>query len=941
MKDTTPKEKDRTTFFGRDGELGDIGVQKSKEKAPDMRDSSSSFGRGSVSGDISFKPDIPPQSIFRGKLHSRPTSSKSISSAAPAILATPPSPEIEAQHPAHLSPPGTVATTTITTTTTHYHLTGQTVQEQRQSFLPPLHLPQLNLTFDGASPFPPTNGLSLSAPELPYRSRDASTSSSKEDLDTVLNSSGSSRNVSNDFNKSDKRQLESIKPAPLFSGANNEKRATPPVSFYNSKHDLYDRVHLKHENARVSGETSQKMPDRQEHTAADKYHVQRQIPEGPSTKGGLSVAGAHSRSRSQDVWVRGSRRVDVEEVFKDIEATKSNGKARESRGSGFVVVGARDSFASSSNRSSKHEEIFAEMVRKMNTETEAVQNMQQEPPHHAPHQMNPPVPPSPKRETQFHTEHKGIDPLTHVEPGFVFPFAHAVTVDEPIPLSSASNPVIFRSQSSPLAVLSANVAIDNTPQPMPENPPQKGEIARPKTAPSTGTNINGYSQEPLGLGIRGADNGFVGGWKLDNIRRRNHDSITLPTPPVTLRTSSDASCGQNESPAIPRVGHSRKFSYRTIEGIALVEEGKLGNGKELTLADMVVESKGEQKQMTDSRQECIPFRPVTILETQKPVGQPRGSEDVVVLVDGTTLPVPAPVGSPPGKPKSKAESLHREPVAPVDKKKKGQKEEKRKGRRRWFGWKNKDAVADSSDRDSSGSGPGLSNASMSSKSSMGSSSSRRAAQQQVPPSTSSSDASMTPPGSSKSNQGSVLSSKGGSAQDNPKGIADFPYTSQRLAPVTAASLPTGPPPPRPPRPPVQQSTPANASSTTRGRAKSRESGLRYEVSGVSGPDNPGNCGKLETAITPGGKSPVLHHRHKSSSSLNHARNSSAPKPLGKLFVVCCGCEYWHDLPSQMYYEMHERGCSVKCVYCLHGMEVKCCSGYSCSVYVLEKHHGKI
>lgn len=936
LKDTTPKEKDRSTFFGRDGELGYIGVQKSKEKAPNKRDSSSSFGKGSAPGNINFRPDIPPENAFRGKLHDKPaghSASKSIGSSAPAILATPPSPEMEAQHPAHLSPPGTVATTTITTTTTHYHLTGQTVQEKRQSFLPPLHLPQLNLTFDGGSSFSSTNGPSPSAPEFPYRSRDESTSSGKDELDAVPSNNSSSWSVLPDVNKSDKRQLEPIKPAPLFSGANSEKRTGPPVSFYNSKRDLYDRVHLKHENTTVGG-SKETIQDKQEHTTAER-NFQQQTLARSLTKGGLSATGAHSRTRSQDVWVRGSRRVDVEEVFKDIEATKSSGEDRESRGSGFVVVGARDSFASS-NRSSKHDELFAEVIRKINTGTEKVKNTQQEPPHHPPNQLNPPVLLSLKRETQVNAELKATEPLTYIEPGFVFPFAHAVTVDEPVALPSASNPIIYRSQSNPLSI----AAFDDTFQPMPENPSPKVEIARPKTAPSTGTTLNGYPREPLGLSIgKVTDNGFVGGWKLDNIRRLNYDPATLPASFTTLPRSFDASCGKTENPAIPRVGHSRKFSYRTIEGMALVEDGKLGNGKELTLADMVVEDQADQKQNSDYRSAYIPFRPVTIIEPQKPMGQSRVSEDVRVLADGTTLSVLAPTGNSPAKSKINAESLHREPVIPADKKK-GEKEEKRKSKRRWFGWKNKDAVEGINDRDLSGLGPGLSNASMSSKSSAGSSSSQGISQKQMLPSTSSSDTSMTPPSSSTtSNQSSVLYSKGDSAQDKPKGITDLPNTSQRLAPIATTSHP---PPSRHHPPPGPQSTPASASSTavaTRSRAKSRESGLRYEVSGVPGvpgapsPDNPDNGNKLEK------NSPVLHHRHQSSSSLN-SRNSSAPKPLGKLFVVCCNCEYWHDLPSQMYYEMHERGCSVKCVYCLHGMEVKCCSGYSCTVYVLEKHHGK-
>jgi len=51
------------------------------------------------------------------------------------------------------------------------------------------------------------------------------------------------------------------------------------------------------------------------------------------------------------------------------------------------------------------------------------------------------------------------------------------------------------------------------------------------------------------------------------------------------------------------------------------------------------------------------------------------------------------------------------------------------------------------------------------------------------------------------------------------------------------------------------------------------------------------------------------------------------KPIAKLFVICCRCKYWHDLPSIMYRAMVENGGATRCPYCLHGMEASCCSGY--------------
>lgn len=57
-----------------------------------------------------------------------------------------------------------------------------------------------------------------------------------------------------------------------------------------------------------------------------------------------------------------------------------------------------------------------------------------------------------------------------------------------------------------------------------------------------------------------------------------------------------------------------------------------------------------------------------------------------------------------------------------------------------------------------------------------------------------------------------------------------------------------------------------------------------------------------------------------------SRPTTPPKPIAKLFVICCRCKYWHDLPSVMYRGMVENGGATRCPYCLHGMEVSCCAG---------------
>ena len=102
-----------------------------------------------------------------------------------------------------------------------------------------------------------------------------------------------------------------------------------------------------------------------------------------------------------------------------------------------------------------------------------------------------------------------------------------------------------------------------------------------------------------------------------------------------------------------------------------------------------------------------------------------------------------------------------------------------------------------------------------------------------------------------------------------------------------------------------------------------------------------------------------------------------PKPIAKMFVICCKCKYWHDLPSRLYEAMalprkindkdgipisvgakrlgdgeedvakgkakresiHGKVfTTVKCPWCEHGMSTACCAGWTAVVYLHERHH---
>ena len=98
------------------------------------------------------------------------------------------------------------------------------------------------------------------------------------------------------------------------------------------------------------------------------------------------------------------------------------------------------------------------------------------------------------------------------------------------------------------------------------------------------------------------------------------------------------------------------------------------------------------------------------------------------------------------------------------------------------------------------------------------------------------------------------------------------------------------------------------------------------------------------------------------------------KPIAKLFVICCKCRFWHDLPSKLYEAMAlpkelrrgnadtasatvggvgkgvkkvEEGqkdakgkveTAVKCPWCEHAMGTWCCQGWTTVVYLHERHH---
>lgn len=91
-------------------------------------------------------------------------------------------------------------------------------------------------------------------------------------------------------------------------------------------------------------------------------------------------------------------------------------------------------------------------------------------------------------------------------------------------------------------------------------------------------------------------------------------------------------------------------------------------------------------------------------------------------------------------------------------------------------------------------------------------------------------------------------------------------------------------------------------------------------------------------------------RHKSTPLLSMVDR----EPITKVFVECCSCRYYHDMPSNLYEAMANPegvlnpvdkcgfsgalSMTVKCSWCRHEMSTRCCAGLAATVYIKERLH---
>lgn len=124
----------------------------------------------------------------------------------------------------------------------------------------------------------------------------------------------------------------------------------------------------------------------------------------------------------------------------------------------------------------------------------------------------------------------------------------------------------------------------------------------------------------------------------------------------------------------------------------------------------------------------------------------------------------------------------------------------------------------------------------------------------------------------------------------------------------------------------------------------------------SSPDSPTGGAYLRDARLHIPKPPPRSPNRGRFSGDSRLRNSSPQgglEPIAKMFVICCSCKYFHDMPSKIYECMAKPddvvedknlgvsgviSTSVKCPWCGHGMSTTCCAGYAAVVYLKEKLH---
>lgn len=145
---------------------------------------------------------------------------------------------------------------------------------------------------------------------------------------------------------------------------------------------------------------------------------------------------------------------------------------------------------------------------------------------------------------------------------------------------------------------------------------------------------------------------------------------------------------------------------------------------------------------------------------------------------------------------------------------------------------------------------------------------------------------------------------------------------------------------------LQQARKAAPSSPRSPTAVTSASSSTMLANSIMGPPVPRSFALANHPKPSGGPAvPTLRHSNLDTTGL---------KPIAKMFVECCSCKFYQDMPSRVYEAMarpedtvrdKRLGVSgqvttcVKCPWCSHNMSTQCCAGYAAVVYLKEKLHG--
>lgn len=145
---------------------------------------------------------------------------------------------------------------------------------------------------------------------------------------------------------------------------------------------------------------------------------------------------------------------------------------------------------------------------------------------------------------------------------------------------------------------------------------------------------------------------------------------------------------------------------------------------------------------------------------------------------------------------------------------------------------------------------------------------------------------------------------------------------------------------------LQEARKAAPSSPRSPTAMTSGSGTTSLANSIMGPPVPRSFALASRPKPSGGPAiPSLRHSNLDTTGL---------KPIAKMFVECCSCKFYQDMPSRVYEAMarpedtvrdKRLGVSgqvttcVKCPWCSHNMSTQCCAGYAAVVYLREKLHG--